>query len=104
MLLFAMQEGPRSQMQLGETFSMDTTTLTRSLRLLAQKGYIETREGRADRRERWHELTAEGRKLVREGHARWLEVQQALFQRMGDRLDFDALRSQLHVIVAAAED
>jgi DNA-binding MarR family transcriptional regulator len=103
-LLFALEDGPRMQRRLGEVFSMDTTTLTRTLRALAKEGYIVSREGTADRRERWHELTAKGRHTVRVGHAHWEAVQRALLGRLEGRVDWSALQRSLHVIVEAAGD
>ncbi len=102
-LLFALANGPRSQSQLGEVFSMDTTTLTRTLRTLAREGYLETREGAADRRERWHELTQKGRKAVRDGQVLWEQVQGELLKRLEGEVAFGEAQRVLHAIVAASE-
>ncbi|MGF1449986.1 MAG: MarR family winged helix-turn-helix transcriptional regulator [Opitutales bacterium] len=103
-LLFALANGPRSQTQLGETFSMDTTTLTRTLRTLGREGYVATREGTADRRERWHELTQKGRQAVKRGNVLWRQVQGDFLRRLEGKVRFEEAQAVLHAIVAASEE
>jgi len=51
--------GKVSQGELGQLLVMDSTTLTRTLRILSAQGWIENRPGK-DRRERWLRLTSAG--------------------------------------------
>src|SRR5216684_2606103 len=49
--------GEVSQGELGRLLVMDSTTLTRTLRILSAQGWIANRPGK-DRRERWLRLTS----------------------------------------------
>jgi DNA-binding MarR family transcriptional regulator len=48
-----------TQSQLSEMFVIDSTTLSRTLRIMAREGWIAERRGK-DRRERWLRLTRSG--------------------------------------------
>lgn len=75
--------GPIRQGRLGEVLAMDTTTLTRTLALLAQQGWIRVIRG-ADRRERVIELTPPGRRKMREAMPHWERAQKGLQRQVGD--------------------
>src|SRR3989442_6511478 len=55
--------GRISQGELGQLLVMDSTTLTRTLRILNAQGWIENRPGK-DRRERWLRLSAARRHQI----------------------------------------
>lgn len=76
--------GEISQGQLGRLLVMDSTTLTRTLRLLAAEGWIDEHPG-ADRRERRLRLSSAGRRKVERAIPRWQQVQARLQSRFGSR-------------------
>ncbi|HYN15978.1 MAG TPA: MarR family transcriptional regulator [Terriglobales bacterium] len=76
--------GEVSQGELGRLLVMDSTTLTRTLRLLSSHGWIEARPGE-DRRERRLRLAAAGRRQLARALPRWERVQARLRSRTGER-------------------
>ena len=74
--------GEISQGGLGALLVMDSTSLTRTLRLLRAKGWIEIRPG-MDRRERLVKLTAQGRKQLRRATPSWQKAQFRLQAALG---------------------
>lgn len=76
--------GEVSQGELGRLLVMDSTTLTRTLRLLSSHGWIEAHPGR-DRRERRLRLSASGRRQLARAMPRWGRVQARLRSRTGQR-------------------
>jgi DNA-binding MarR family transcriptional regulator len=69
-----------SQGELGNLLAMDSTTLTRTLRLM--QGWIKERPGR-DRRERWLRLSTAGQKQLAEATVPWEALQTRLRNRFG---------------------
>ncbi|MCI0435013.1 MAG: MarR family winged helix-turn-helix transcriptional regulator [Gemmatimonadetes bacterium] len=70
------------QGELGELLSIDSTTLTRTLRLLEASGWVRAEQGE-DRRA-WHwSLTGAGRRQLVRGRAAWGRAQQQLRSRLG---------------------
>jgi len=83
-LLQALEHGGElTQGELGERLAIDTTTLTRSLRLLISQGLVASEVG-ADRRERRITLTAKGNDLKRDATVAWNSAQKRLRRRLGD--------------------
>ena len=74
--------GEISQGELGDLLVLDSTTLTRALRLMRARGWIEERPGK-DRRERWLQLSAEGRRQFKRASVPWQELQTRLRSRVG---------------------
>ena len=74
--------GEISQGDLGDLLVLDSTTLTRTLRLMRTRGWIEERPGK-DRRERWLQLSAAGRRQFKRASVPWQEVQTRLRSRFG---------------------
>ncbi len=72
--------GQISQGELGHLLVMDSTTLTRTLRLM--RGWIEERPGK-DRRERWLRLSAAGQKQLKRAEVPWQALQAQLRSRFG---------------------
>ena len=62
---------------------MDQTTVTRSINLLKNSGYVEAVKGE-DRRQRIIRLTAEGKKTLKSSYPLWLEAQSNLWEKLGD--------------------
>jgi DNA-binding MarR family transcriptional regulator len=76
--------GEVSQGQLGQILFMDSTTLTRTLRIMARHRWIAERRGR-DRRERLLRLDKAGRDHLRRALPAWERVQAQLGRQVGDQ-------------------
>lgn len=76
-LMALSKSGEITQGRLGELLSLDSTTLTRTLKPLMKSGWLQVRSG-TDRRERWVGLTPAGQKKYDSAIPRWEEAQQAL--------------------------
>lgn len=75
--------GEANQKRLSAGFAMDSTTLTRTLRLLLKQGWIRVRHGE-DRRERMFSLTPAGKRKMAEAQPHWEQAERMLRQRLGD--------------------
>lgn len=73
--------GPITQGKLGDLLALDSTTLTRSLRLIQKEGWIASVPG-DDRRERYYKITAVGKKKLQLAKERWKEAQAKLRKRL----------------------
>ena len=74
--------GEISQGDLGGLLVLDSTTLTRTLRLMRARGWIEEHPGN-DRRERRLQLSAAGRRQFKRASVPWQELQTRLRSRVG---------------------
>jgi DNA-binding MarR family transcriptional regulator len=75
--------GEVSQGQLGSILAMDSTTLTRTLKIMRQQGWIAERRGE-DRRERLLGLAKNGEALLRRAEPEWKKVQARLRHDLGE--------------------
>ena len=75
--------GRISQGHLGDLLAMDSTTLTRTLRLLVGKGWVRSLPGE-DRRERLLQLTPAGHRQFDRARPHWERAQQRLRKSLGD--------------------
>jgi DNA-binding MarR family transcriptional regulator len=71
-----------SQGELALLLVMDSTTLTRTLRLMRARGWIEERPGQ-DRRERWLRLSPAGQKQLKRATVPWQALQSRLRSHFG---------------------
>ena len=71
--------------------TVDPTTLSRTLRPLLRKKWIEKIPG-TDRREQYLQLTAEGRKQLKKAQPNWLRAQARLRRSLGDE-EFNQLET-----------
>jgi DNA-binding MarR family transcriptional regulator len=78
--------GPIKQGELGDILSIDSTTLTRSLRPLIDAGWVKSERGR-DRRERIFSLSAAGEKKVHASAAAWRRAQSRFKKAFGPGWD-----------------
>ncbi len=62
---------------------MDSTTLTRTLRLLLKQGWVRGRRGN-DRRERLFRLAQGGKRQLAEAQPYWERAEQRLRKELGD--------------------
>jgi DNA-binding MarR family transcriptional regulator len=75
--------GEANQKRLSAGFAMDSTTLTRTLRLLLKQGWVRVRRGE-DRRERLFCLTQEGKRKMAEAQWYWEQAERRLRTELGD--------------------
>lgn len=75
--------GEVSQGALGEILAMDSTTLTRTLRIMVREGWITERRGK-DRRERLLRLARTGRLQFQRARPAWEKAQAQLGRQLGD--------------------
>jgi DNA-binding MarR family transcriptional regulator len=94
--------GEMIQRDLGGMLAIDSTTLTRSLGLLARRGLLEHRPG-SDRRERFWQLTIAGRREYRRLERYRERAEAKLRKAMGEE-DWNRLSAILERVVRAAED
>jgi DNA-binding MarR family transcriptional regulator len=76
--------GEVTQAQLGEILAMDSTTLTRTLKIMGREGWIAERRGE-DRRERWLRLAKAGETQFRRALPAWEKVQSRLRRQLGEQ-------------------
>jgi DNA-binding MarR family transcriptional regulator len=74
--------GEISQGDLGDLLLLDSTTLTRTLRLMRARGWIEQHRGK-DRREQRLQLSPAGRRQFKRASVAWQELQIRLRSRVG---------------------
>ena len=75
--------GDVTQGRLGEILVMDSTTLTRTLRIMRQQGWVAERPGE-DRRERWLKLSRAGEAKLKIATAAREKVQARLRGKLGE--------------------
>ena len=75
--------GEVKQGRLGEILVMDSTSLTRTLRIMLQQGWIAQRRGE-DQRERWLKLSKAGEAKLKIATATWEKVQARLQAKLGE--------------------
>jgi DNA-binding MarR family transcriptional regulator len=76
--------GDITQGTLGEILAMDSTTLTRTLSVMNQHGWIAKKFGK-DRRERHLRLTALGKSELSRALPSWQHAQETLRKRLGNQ-------------------
>jgi DNA-binding MarR family transcriptional regulator len=76
--------GEVSQGELAQILAMDSTTLTRTLRIMGREGWIAERRG-ADRRERLLRLAKAGRNQFNRALPSWEKAQAQLGRQLGDK-------------------
>jgi DNA-binding MarR family transcriptional regulator len=76
--------GEVSQGELAQILAMDSTTLTRTLRIMGREGWIAERRGH-DRRERLLRLAKAGRHQFDRALPSWENAQRQLGRRLGDK-------------------
>ena len=92
--------GECNQTTMSRRFDLDKTTLSRNLKLLKRKGWIESVPG-SDARERRLALTSLGRRRLAAARPAWRRAQAELRSSMSAR-DWDAMWKALRTITRAA--
>jgi DNA-binding MarR family transcriptional regulator len=75
--------GEITQKALARLLAMDSTTLTRTLRTMVERGWIRTNPGE-DRREKLLSLSAAGRRKFGQAQPHWERAQATLRAKVGD--------------------
>ena len=83
--------------EMAETLVMDSTTLTRTLKIIHDSKWIESTQGE-DRRERHWSLTEEGRVRLQEAEPLWKKAQKE-FTEMMSGVDLDGLTKTVFQLV-----
>lgn len=83
---------PVTQSRLGQILVLDSTTLSRTLRLVERKRWIRRLRSGKDRRERQITLTPAGRALFKAAVPLWNRAQKLLLARLGRRRWKELLR------------
>lgn len=83
--------GEVSQGELGRILAMDSTTLTRTLRIMDREGWIAERRGE-DRRERLLRLAQGGRSQFNRALPAWKKAQALVEYHLGDKRSHDFLK------------
>ena len=84
-LLMALNQlGEISQGELGDILALDSTSLTRMLKLLKEHGWVQAKEG-DDRRVRLFRLTRAGRDKYQECFPHWKRAQEQLRTMLGEK-------------------
>jgi DNA-binding MarR family transcriptional regulator len=94
------KSGECTQASLAERFDFDKTTISRNMRLLARRKWIESSRGE-DGRERLVRLTAAGRKRLLAAQPAWRAAQARLRGTMKQR-DWDAMLAMFGRVTEAA--
>jgi DNA-binding MarR family transcriptional regulator len=92
--------GEVSQGQLGVILAMDSTSLTRTLKIMMQQGWIAERSGR-DRRERLLRLSKRGQAQLKRALPAWDKVQYRVRREMGEPAFDRFIREANHLTVIA---
>ncbi|HEY7291757.1 MAG TPA: MarR family winged helix-turn-helix transcriptional regulator [Vicinamibacterales bacterium] len=100
--LLAMLErlGECNQAAMGQRLDLDKTTLSRNLKLLKQRGWIDVARG-ADARERRITLTAGGRRQLAAAKPAWRRAQSQLRSALNEH-DWDSMLQVLDGVTHAA--
>jgi len=96
------KQGPCNQAALGRRYAIDKTTISRNLKLLERKGWIES-PAVGDTRERRFALTAAGRKRLAAARPEWMKAQEHLRTRMTAK-EWDAMWRVFRAVTGAAQD
>jgi DNA-binding MarR family transcriptional regulator len=92
--------GEANQKTMGQRFDLDKTTLSRNLKLLKQKGWIETVPG-GDGRERRVRLTTSGRRQLAVARPTWKKAQAQMRAALSEH-DWETTLHVLNAITDAA--
>lgn len=94
--------GEKTQGELGRMLAMDSTTLTRTLKIMSRHGWIGKRHG-ADRREWRFRLSKTGEAQLQRALPRWEKVQARLRLQLG-RGRWDELTKLINSVTHAVTD
>jgi DNA-binding MarR family transcriptional regulator len=90
----------RGQAELARMLGMDKTTLSRNLKVLKQRGWVESEVG-TDARRRELKLTAEGRAILESSRPGWRRAQDSFKRALGEP-DWVAMMDTMETVARAA--
>lgn len=93
-------QGATTQARLAELLAVDSTTLSRNVKVLEGNGWVEGSEG-TDRRERHLRLTDTGREVVKKAEKPWSRAQEKLKAALGPG-EWEALLQASDAVTKAA--
>jgi DNA-binding MarR family transcriptional regulator len=102
LMLTLEKAGPSSQVDLARRYALDKTTVSRNLRLLERKGWIESAASK-DKRKRQFVLTAAGRKRLEAAKPKWKKAQDDLKSTMSAE-EWDAMFQVFRNVAQAAQN
>ena len=94
--------GQANQGRLSAGFAMDSTTLTRTLAVLRDRGWVQVKPGK-DRRERLFSLTAAGKRRMAQAQPFWERAEERLRKRLGAAA-WKAMKETVAGVTAAAAE
>jgi DNA-binding MarR family transcriptional regulator len=95
--------GEITQKTLGRLLAMDSTTLTRTLNPLVERGWISSNPGE-DRREKLLNLTSSGRRKFQQTQPIWERAQKKLQARVGEKTWQEMGQLLTRIATVAEED
>jgi DNA-binding MarR family transcriptional regulator len=99
MLLSAIDHMEQAQITpLADMLLMDRTTLTRNLKVLEKKGWIEIQAG-TDQRTRIVQLRDDGKAIMSRAYPLWIKTQTEVEAKLGSEY-WDTIRNDLHELIA----
>ncbi len=103
-LLMALDHvGEISQGELGDILALDSTSLTRMLKLLSKHGWVQSKEG-DDRRVRLFRLTKAGREKFQQCLPHWKHAQEQLRTALGEKTMYQLGGTLAEVTRVSVED
>jgi DNA-binding MarR family transcriptional regulator len=94
------RQGPSNQARMGRRLDLDKTTLSRNLKLLEQRGWIEFFSG-SDARERMVALSPAGRRQLTAARPAWQDAQDQLRAEMTSN-EWDAIATAVRAATRSA--
>jgi DNA-binding MarR family transcriptional regulator len=90
----------RGQAGIAQALGMDKTTLSRNLKVLKKRGWIESEVG-SDARRRELKLTAEGRTMLQSARSGWRRAQESFKAALSER-EWAAMMTTMETVARAA--
>jgi len=101
-MLMTLEASPdKGQTALAQALGMDKTTVSRNLKVLMSRGWIESGKG-SDARRRQLSLTWEGRELLAKATPGWKRAQKSLNDALSG-MEWAAMLAAIHEVSGAAE-
>jgi DNA-binding MarR family transcriptional regulator len=102
LLMTLARQGGASQTSIGRRYALDKTTMSRNLKWLERKGWVESVPGPEDKRERRFTLTADGQRKLAAARPEWKKAQQSLRGGMTAR-QWDTMFDAFRTVARAAQ-
>jgi len=100
LLMMVESAADKGQAEIAQALGMDKTTLSRNLKVLRSKGWVDAEAG-SDARRRHLSLTPQGRAVLTSARPGWRRAQESLRSAMSER-EWAAMLSTIETITRAA--